>query len=252
MKKIIAIICSLVLLICSAVPAFSAEASFNEEAYEAAVAEIMKNYQENPEAALEALEELDTVLLGEPSITEYSENNNGDINTFATKPSDYTFSVYAFKRGNSANYYLQWNLTANKAEILPGELDLASLEWDTAYAKYYLSNGDNTISTVKGKNTGIVVFNIEDSKLKKGTLTYGTVQVTPLKRGELEFGSKFVHTYSVISIEAASLNFSYVNSKTLKDRGEDSLGRSYTFGFTVSVSGKTKEWSRWVDNAVTL
>lgn len=253
MKKAIAIICSLVIFLCSAEPAFSAELSFDEMQYEAAVAEIMSTYSENPEYAIEALKDLDTVLSDEPIITECNINDDNDFHILANLPSDYTFTVYSFKRGNSRRIYLQWQLTANKKESYPGPLDYIGLEWDTAYASLADANGDNVVSTTCNYGKGIVIFNVEDKNLKKGEYTYGTVQVSPspTKSGTLRYGAKFVHTYTSLLV-TGSATISFTPSASIDGDGSYSLGLSYTNSFTVNISSKTSKWQRWIPNSVSV
>ncbi|MDE6386164.1 MAG: hypothetical protein K2L36_08505 [Eubacterium sp.] len=250
MKKVISFVLFLSILMCSSILAYANDNSYNEE-YDASVAEIMKTYQENPDAALAALEELDTVLLDEPTVTEYTSSNNG-ISTYATNPTDYTFSVYSYKRAGSTIYHLQWLLQTNKKESSPGPLDFVSLEWDTACASYYLSKGDGEISTVKATNTGIVLFNVQDKDLKKGGSTFGTVQVNPTKRNTtLKYGSKFIHTYTSLSL-SGSASYSFSPSASVSASGDASLGLSYTMGYTVNLGTKTNKWQLWTDNAVKI
>lgn len=248
MKKFISMLI-VISILCGALTcsAFAAAPDMTEEEYEAAVAEIMSNYQADPNAAKSALSQLDTTLIGEPQITEYYSEGV----TRGTNPSDYTHSVYSFKRGGSRVYYLQWSLTANKTERHPGPLDLCSLEWDNSRASYYLSSGDNVMTTVQAKNTGIVLFNVEDVSLDKGEYTYGTVQVTPTKSGWLEYGSKFVHTYTSLGV-SGSVSYNFAPSATLSSLGEATLGVAGNFGFTANVSSKTNKWQMWADNAVNI
>ena len=248
MKKIISMLTVISILFgvftCSA---SAATLDMTDKEYEAAVAEIMSNYQTDPDAAILALSQLDTTLIDEPQITEYYSEGKAR----GTSPSDYTHTVYSFKRGGSNVYYLQWSLTANKSEAFPGPLDYCSLEWDNSYASYYLSSGDDVMTTVQARNTGIVLFNVEDSDLDKGEYTYGTVQVTPTKSGWMEFGSKFVHTYTSLLV-SGSASYSFAPSATLNSLGVATLGVSGNYGFTVNVSSTTNEWQIWTDNAVNL
>lgn len=185
----------------------------------------------------------------EPKVTNYSVN--GEISTYGINPSDYSQSVYSFSRGNSTQQYLQWTINSNRTEVFSGPLDYVSIEWDTKYASYYSSSGDGSMTTVQGRNTGIVLFNVEESKLKSGTYTYGTVQVTPNgKSGWMNYGSKYVHTYTDL-VGSGSASFEYKPSASLSS-GDFSLGLSYTFGFTVNISSHTNKWQIWADNAVKL
>lgn len=140
MKKIIAMLGIISVIFgfftCSA---SAAALAMTDQEYEAAVAEIMSNYKTDPNAAILALSKLDTTLIEEPQITEHYSTSKAR----GTNPSDYTHTVYGFKRGNSNVYYLQWSLTANKSELFHGPLDYCSLEWDNSYASYYSSSGDD-------------------------------------------------------------------------------------------------------------
>lgn len=250
MKKFISLTLSIMLLFSyTSIVLASTSVNLTEDEYLKAVSEIMVNYYDDVPAAQEALADLDTTLLQEPKVTNYSVN--GEISTYGINPSDYSLSVYSFNRAGQNRHYLQWSLDSNRTEVFAGPLDYVSMEWDTAYASYYSSNGDTSISTVNGKNTGIVLFNVQDNKLKSGTYTYGTVQVTPNgKSGWLEFGSKYVHTYTTLDV-SGSASFEYKPSGSLSS-SDFSLGISYIFGFTVNVGTNTSKWQIWNDNAVKL
>lgn len=248
MKKIISIILIAVFMFGCNTIAFATESSIQDDEYEAAVAQIMSTYWADPDAAKEDLANLDTVLIEEPTVEEHYTNNGGML---GIQPTDYELSVYSFKRGNSRIYYLQWMIQSKRSEWFSGPLDYVSIEWDTGYASYYLSNGDGTYSTVQGKNTGIVLFNVQDGDLKNGEYTFGTVQVDPKKSGWLEFGSKYVHTYTSI-VATGSASYSFAPSASISASGDFSLGLSSTYGFTVNVSGTTSKWQIWADNAVKL
>lgn len=248
MKKLISMILVAILMLGCNTFVFAAESSTQDNEYEAAVAKIMSTYRTDPEAAKKALADLDTVLLEEPRIEEHSVNNDG---MRGINPTDYVLSVYSFKRGGSSIHYLQWMVESKRDEWFSGPLDYVSIEWDTGYASYYLSNGDNTHSTVQGRNTGIVLFNVQDGDLKKGEYSYGTVQVKPIKSGWLEFGSKYVHTYTEL-VASGTASYSFAPSASISASGDFSLGLSSTYGFTVSVTGNTSKWQIWSDNAVKL
>lgn len=238
-KKLSAVVSVFLLLLVQITPAFAAETDDSDAEYELAVAAIMRNYQNDPEGTVRRLAELDTELVGEPTVeVHYVETENA---ARGTSPSDYTLTVYAFKRGNTSNYRLQWALECERTEILPGALDFVSIEWDTAHATYYSSSGDSTYSTVRGRSTGIVLFNLEDDKLKAGDSAIGTIQVTPIVAGTMEYGSKFTHTYA--ETEGVS---------TASTRFVTSSYQTYTYTYSVTVNENTSCWSLWQDNSVTM
>lgn len=246
MKKMLSIMLAAFLVFSCNTFAFASESTNVDIEYEAAVAEIMKTYQVNPDAANTALAELDTILLEEPSVQEYTCD---DTITRGINPTDYIFSVYSFKRGDSPTYYLQWMVESNRDEWYSGPPDYVSLEWDSNYASYYSSNGDGEISSVQERKTGIVLFNVQDRDLDDGKYTYGTVRVTPKKRGTMEFGSKYVHTYTGLLVTGTA-SYSFSPSLSLSSKGEFTLGVEANYGFSVSLSGQAKKWQIWTDNAL--
>lgn len=245
MKKV-SILITFLLVFSSVLQVSAANIPMPDTEYEAQVADILASYSNDPEAAREALAELDTVLVSEPSIVAYGSNSNGR----GTSPSDYELTVSAYKRGNSNRFYLQWLLIANANEWFEGPLDYVSLEWDTAYGSYYLSSAGGEGCTVQGREAGIVLFNVEDNQLGNGDYVFGTVQVEPISGGWLEFGSKFLHTYTSFAV-SGSASYSFVPSASISQTGA-SLGLSYTNSFTVNVSTTTNKWQIWADNAVNI
>lgn len=244
MKKL-SVLLAFLLALSSVLQVSASESHENDVEYEAQVAAIMVSYVADPEAANKALEAIDTELLCEPTIVEY-----GNSNQRKTSPSDYELTVSVFKRSNSDRYYLQWILLANTNEWFEGPLDYVSLEWDTAYASYYLSSAGGDGCTVQGRDAGIVLFNVEDDKMSSGDYVYGTVQVEPLQTGWMEFGSKYVHTYTSLFV-SGSASYSYVTSASASAVGAG-LGLSYTKTYTVNVSTDTNQWQIWADNAVNI
>lgn len=227
-------------------PATPVEVSASDTEYEAQVAAILATYTRDPEAAKLALTKLGTTLLAEPSITEY----NNSFKVRGTSPSDYELLVASTKRSNSNRIYLSCVLIVNAKEWCPGPLDFMSLEWDTAYGKYYLSVTGGGGCTVQGRDVGIVLFNIEDDKLSSGDHIYGTVQVEPISSGWMEYGSKFVHTYTSFNV-SGSASYSFTPSASVSGSG-GGLGLSYTKTYLVNVSSSTSQWQLWADNAVDL
>lgn len=104
---------------------------------------------------------------------------------------------------------------------------------------------------MKGRSTGIVLFNVEDETIGTGDYLYGTVQIEPLTTGWMEFGSKFVHTYTTINV-SGSANFSYSPSVQVFLSGSGSLNLAHTMGFVVNVGTSTNSWEMWTDNAVNI
>lgn len=243
MKKIISMLLAAIVFL-SVVPAFAEEEGPNDLFGQ--VAEIMSHYAEDPVSANTQLAELQVVLDGEPHSVDYINPSIKETSQKGINPTDYTLSVYSFSRGGSL-HYIQWEIESNRAEWFYQPLDYVSIEWDTHVASYYSSSGDSTISTVQGTNTGIVLFNVEDQKLKKGKMSYGTVGVHADQNGALNYGSKYVHTYSDFLVTGTA-STSYSPSFNLLQSGDFSLGLTYTFGFTVNVSTQTSKWQIWADN----
>lgn len=251
-------------MICSTSSVFAneyeQEDNYETEEYEAQLASIMTTYTNNPEAACDALSEIGAVLLSEPIVVEYTCSESGILrikpsnSTLGTNPTDYTLSVYASQKADDFDIiYLQFFIYSYRDEWFSGPLDFASIEWDTQYASYYLSNGDSNMSTVQGRSNGIVLFNIQDNKLDNGTYTYGTVRVRKIygQHGEMEFGTKFVHTFKKLLL-TGSVSTSFSPSIDLQNSGEYSLGLTYTYGYVVNYDFNTDVWQLWNDNAVFL
>lgn len=211
------------------------------------IAAIMQTYFDDPEGTKSALNSIGVDLLDEPQIISYNSTNQER----GLNPTDYTLSVYSARRAGSKNTYLMWSLQANKTELFPGPLDYISMEWDTEYASYYSSTGDDVFSTVQGRDDGIVLFNVQDNDLDKNESTYGYVIVSPKKTGWMEYGSKYVHTYTKF-LFGGSASASFSPSTEVSDSGEMSLNLAYTMGFTVTVGANTAQWQIWNDNAVDL
>lgn len=244
--KTLSVLIALILVFSCLVPVAPVQVFASDTEYEAQVAAILATYTSDPEAAKLALIKLDTTLLAEPSITAY----NNSPKARGTSPSDYELLVASTKRSNSNRIYLSCVLIVNAKEWFPGPLDFMSLEWDTAYGKYYLSATGGGGCTVQGRDAGIVLFNIEDDKLSSGDHIYGTVQVEPISSGWMEYGSKFVHTYTSFNV-SGSASYSFTPSASASGTG-GGLGLSYTKTYLVNVSSSTSQWQLWADNAVNL
>ncbi len=241
----------LITFVCFSTNTFATTQEYNilsEQECQARVAEIMSHYDDNPKLAKQALNAIDVVLIQEPTVTYYN-HTDGGISPYGINPTDYSFSVYGYSHKVSTNIWLQWRVDSNRNEWFSGPLDYVSLEYDTAVASYISSNGDENMSTVKAKNTGIVLFNVEDSKLKKNTYTYGSVNVKAQSGKWLNFGSKYVHTYTSFLVSGEA-SYAFSPSSALKSSGEGSLGLSYTFGYKVNVGTNTSKWQIWTDNSI--
>lgn len=249
MKKFVAFLLAVALMLPMLISAAAAEVTMSEGEFTDAVAEILKDYYANPDTAIQKLEEIGAYLEGEPVLITHNSSENE--NARGTGFQDYSFYVTCIRRSNSTLRYLQWHLTANAREWFPGPYDLVSLEWDTAYADYYDSYGDGVYTSIAGRQAGIVLFNLDDSELKKGDYCYGTVRVDPVQNGTMEFGSKFTHIYTSINL-GGSANWGFSPSAQLASNGIATLGFSYTFGYSVTVGTGAEQWSLWTDNAVTF
>ena len=248
MKKWSALVLALLMLLSQIVAVSAEEPSSDDAEYELAVAAIMRDYWNDPEGTLAELEEVDTCLLGTPTI-EVCYNEKESMARLG--PSYYEFYVYSFKRGNSNDHSLQWQIHNTSYELCPGTLDFVSIEWDTQYADYYRSSADEEFSTVRARGNGIILFNLEDDKMGFSEYTAGTVVVSPIKSGTMEFGSKFVHTYTESATESSTASTNFVASASLGSNGL-SLGLSYTEGYVVTTNYYTATWQKWADNQTTV
>ncbi len=211
------------------------------------IIEIMQNYSDNPEETESALANIGVTLLDEPQVISFGAESQAR----GLDPTDYTLSIFSARRAGDMHTYLMWSLHANKTELFPGPLDLISMEWDTSRASYYLSEGDGVYSTVQARAEGIVLFNVQDNDLDKDEYASGYVIVTPHKLGWMEYGSKYVHTYSKY-LWGGSVSYSFAPSATVSANGDWSLNLAHTMGFTATISSTTEMWQIWTDNAVDI
>lgn len=243
--KLLSFLLAILLLVCRVAPAYAV--NLNDCEIDDQVADIMRSYDIDPEGTIDALASIDIELISEPTSVEYYSEGVSR----RTYPSNYTLSVYSYKKAGSSVISLQWLLVAHSAESSPGPLDYVSLEWDTAYAYYYSASGDGNASTVQGQNTGIVVFNLEDNQLNAEDSAYGTVRVYRDASGWLNFGSSFVHTYTEQNASGSS-TFVFKPSIQVSEEKGIGLGLDYTYSYTVNTSSVTTQWTLWTDNAVSL
>jgi uncharacterized membrane protein len=232
-------------LACADARKYSADVRKNsEEQFEANIVEIMSGYSLNKTTAQNKLDELEVDLVAVPKTITYTGNTK-------LYPSSYELTIYVTKRHGSNIYYLQWIVKALSTEPYPDDLDYVSMEWDTAYASYYSSSGDSSYSTVAGRRTGVVVFNLEDDRLTSGKQSYGTVRVSKIKSGAMDFGSKFTHTYTKKN-QTGTATFSFSPSSEITSNGEYGLGLSYTYSYSVQTTSQERKWTLWEDNTVTI
>lgn len=251
-KKSLATILCIVFLLTSAFStyAYATAADLSDPEFQRLIVEIMLNYENDPQATRDELATLGIELLQEPSITHYTHNGNG-IQPYGINPTDYDLSVYAVSQKTATNVHILWSVNSNRSEWFSGPLDFASIEYDSNVGSYKASDGDDAITTVQGKNTGVVVFNVEDSKLSKGTYAYGSVNVTVPRGKRLHFGCRYVHTYTSFLV-SGSASYEFKPSTSVNFNGTGSLGLSYTMGMQVSVATNTSKWERWLDNWVSI
>ncbi len=247
-KRMATAFLGVLMLLSCIMPAMAAESQeMNDEDFDMAVAEAMRDYDFDPEGTKDALAELDATLIGEPTKVEYSTSIDEGISLMSTLPSNYNLEVYSIKRGNTSDYRLQWRLDCNKTETLPGGLDYVSIEWDTARASFNKFTKDSKYTSVKSRSTGIVLFNVEDANMTAGTWTIGTVYVTPIKSGTMRFGSKFTHTYTEFSNTGTSSA-----SFGISANSEKSLQLSYTYTYTVTTTQNARAWDVWEETTVSM
>ncbi|WP_456363429.1 hypothetical protein [Priestia aryabhattai] len=149
---------------------------------------------ENPENTKQMKNKLNSIGV------ELTKNNQKSINMTAIKdPAKIPLKVYSSKRVGQNFWYLITTWNSREIENNPASLDVVSLEWNPAYGKFYAASVPNDGITTKRdgskRDKGLYLFNVNDSKILFDS--YASVQVTKKKTGNLGFGSKYTHTYSV-------------------------------------------------------
>ena len=228
------------------IPALAVNHQTSSEADYAKVSKIMVNYSKDKAAAKKELKKLGYELVSEPEVTTLNARPTSEITPSFVSPSSFTLSVYSFKKAGQSLTSLQFTLQTSQKEYSPGPLDYVSLEYNQNLASYYTSAGDGNITTVQGRGTGIVTFNLEDSKLTSTNYTYGTVNILPRTPGStLEYGSKYCHTYKTTSSSGGTiggaLNLSPLPSNI-------SGGGSFEVNLVTAVEC----FYLWADNASTI
>lgn len=165
----------------------------------------------------------------------------------ASQSSDVSLVLYSSHRSGQAHYYLTASVTAEKnLASNSGTEDVISVEWNPKQASYYsFSEGKNTTYMDGSKRSkGILLFNLQDSKLSKGKSAYCSALVKPKKgKKSISYASKYIHTYTKTNYSwNIGVNVSYKSSEGLSG------------GATFSVSGTAKKysWQRYTDNVLSL
>lgn len=155
-KKFLWLTLSLLLLTGCAAPAEPEQSEQPKETgYVQQLSDAVALCREELSVGLNALTELDTQLLGGAQ----------------TKEGGYTLAVWQLRCGEQA--LLLWRLDCAAAKENPGALDAIHLTWDGA--DYDRSEGDGVYSTVRGRDSKSVSFNVEDDRLPAGGSSCGAV-----------------------------------------------------------------------------
>jgi hypothetical protein len=204
---------------------------------------FMHNFVLNNESTVEEMKEKLSQVNVEFSMKEKKEDGLFHA-AVLDNPSDIELNIYASKRGGQSYWHLTSSWDALGWEDKHATLDVVSVEWDPEYGAYYSSTvpSDGIVTKRDGSNrlNGIYLFNVDDDKFTFDS--YACVQVTKKKSGDLNFGTKYTHTYSTTSTSAtgqAGIQW-------------DSTGP--TGGFTYSVTSQTNvsKWYKYEDNALTF
>ena len=161
-------------------------------------------------------------------------------------PSDVDHSVYVTKKALEVYYYITASVhcVPRGVSAESGGLDVISVEWDTNYASYYTTSVGSYTTYMDGsrRNSGIVLFNIDDSKLSYNQFTTATVKVKPKKSGWMDVASKYVHTYNVT-------NYTWSIGGTIS-YSSGGLGGSFTFN--ISGTPAQNSWQLYADNSAQI
>ena len=253
MKKITSILIILAITILNPMFVFAADIAteMTEQEFLDSVAEIMHNYNADPEEAIGRLARIDAYLEGEPQSTTFEAPNTSNSRAF--QPSNYTITLYHAKRGTDGKtHYLMWELDRTFAlELNSNPLDFISLEWDTTYASYHSANADGVITTLKGRDVGIVLFNIEDNHFNDVDYAYGSVRVTRVQSGDMLFGAKYTHTYISFGL-TGTVTSSFDAGASILANSIPGFNISASKGYTIAVTGKTVYWELYADKWASL
>ena len=149
-KKFLWLTLSLLLLTGCAAPAEPEQSEQPKETgYVQQHSDAVALCREELSVGLNALTELDTQLLGGAQ----------------TKEGGYTLAVWQLRCGEQA--LLLWRLDCAAAKENPGALDAIHLTWDGA--DYDRSEGDGVYSTVRGRDSKSVSFNVDQCGKQRNT-----------------------------------------------------------------------------------
>lgn len=183
-------------------------------------------------------------LVGVELLTSGDDDKLG-INTVIDLPSELNLSAYASKRTGDSFYRLQSSWAPNASEIYQGSLDVVSIEWNPNHASFYdavpspdkNNKGTNIVFKHDGSKAsqGIYLFSVDDSRIFN---SYATVYVKKKSGTSLLFGTKYIHTFTKVSVGG-----SFGISANFSSKG---TGLGLTFGLTLNP----KEFSiqAWEDN----
>ena len=133
-------------------------------------------------AGLRALEQLDARVLGGGQL-------RGD---------DYILAVWQLQQGEDV--LLLWRLDCTAEKEYPDTLDTIYLTWEEA--EYYCSTGDDTYSTVQGRQRQCVSFNVEDQRMSAGSSTCGAVYLqSAAERWEVQLVNTFAAEETALWVE---------------------------------------------------
>lgn len=193
--------------------------------------------EDDKKVAKEKLAQLDVQI---------SEPKAGTIQPLSLEAWDLDLSVTAAKRGGESFWRLIAYYTPNGLETYPASYDALSVTWDPSQASYYsYSVSSSTNSSLKNysqKNNGIIVFNVYDKKFVYGNTYYDAAYVTPKISSEwLDFGAKYVHTYTTYST-TVTLNpaISYTYPGLV----------SGSMDFTLTLAQQESSWDKADTNAI--
>ena len=179
MTVCLALMLSLLLTACAAPPQ---EETPQEPTREQQLSDAAALCRQDTAAGLRALEQLDAHILG-----------GGQM-----QGSGYTLAVWQLQQGGDT--LLLWRLDCTAEKKHPDTMDTIHLTWEEA--EYYLSTGDNTYSTVQGRQRQRVSFNVEDQRMSTGTSACGAVYLqSAAERWEVRLVNTFAAEETALWVE---------------------------------------------------